>query len=74
MKLKPGLTITKIKIAKDDNINDASIDGYEITLIFDNGQEIMYVEYTIDELEDKAYGIYEYDGENYIEIENWGFK
>lgn len=74
MKTKPGLIVTKVQIVKDDNINDENIDGYEIKLTFDNGKNITYIEYTINELEDKAYGIYEYDGENYIEIENWGFK
>ncbi len=74
MKIKPGLTISKVIIVKDDNINDANIDGYEITLTFDNGQNIRYIEYTINELEDKEYGIYEYNGDNYIEVENWGFK
>lgn len=65
--------IVKILIIKNDNINDQSIDGYEITFHFESGYTCTIIETSsyIDELEDQPRGIFEYIDNKYIQIENW---
>lgn len=70
-RLSPGLPIETITITKTDNINDTDVEGYEVKIKFLNGETVECIEYTIDELEDKPYGIYEFDGKEFIQIENW---
>jgi hypothetical protein len=61
-----------VQITKSDNCDDDSgEDGYDINIIFDKNKCIGYVEYYIEELEDKPMGIYEYVDGKYIQIENW---
>ena len=69
-RLKPNLLIETILITKDNNINDQNIEGYEVEIQFSNGQKVNFIEYTIDELEDKPYGIYKFDNE-FIMLEDW---
>lgn len=72
MKFKPGSTIVKIIIVKDDNLYDEGRGMQcEMTLYFSNNSNIS--EIINCELDDDKYsrGIYQYDGENYKQIENW---
>lgn len=69
--IKIGDVVSKVIIYKSNNINDEGIDGYEIGIEFQNGEQCEYIEYTIDELEDQPRGIYEYVDGKYVQIENW---
>jgi len=69
--IKPGDKVTGVEVIKTDNCGrDTGIEGYDVTIQIGN-QSVNYIEYTIDELEDQPKGIYHYDGESYIQIENW---
>lgn len=68
--VKVGDTVTRILVTKDDNINDQSIEGYEISIAL-SSKIVTYIEYYIEELEDSPRGIYEYINNEYIQIENW---
>lgn len=67
--IRPGDYVTKVIIYKTDNVNDEGYEGYEISIYFGN-KMVDFVETTIDELEDEPRGIYKFDGEKYINIEN----
>ena len=70
--IKPGAIVTKIEITKSDNCGeDTGVEGYDIKVSFFDGNDICYTKYSIPELENKPRGIYSFDGENYIQIENW---
>jgi len=69
--IKPGDIVKGVELIKTDNVDDRCLEGYEITIDF--GHTSVYYESfsTIDELEGEPLGIYHYDGEKYIQIENW---
>ena len=68
--IKPGDIVDSVEIIKTDNINDTGYEGYEISLNI-SGQDVYFILYTIDELEDEPLGVYNYDGTKYIQLENW---
>lgn len=76
--IKPGQVVKKVEIVKSDNCgDDTGVDGYDITIYFEGTSEVIFTGTTqrsvpwIHELDDKPNGLYNYDGEEFIMIENW---
>lgn len=67
-----GSKVTKIEICKTDNYNDQNIEGYEVSITFDNKEVVSEFRTNIPELEDRELGIYLYIDNEYKQIENWG--
>lgn len=71
--IKPGDIVTGVQITKSDNCGDDSgQEGYDV-IIQIGSRSVEYIEYTIDELEEEPKGIYKYDGEKFIQVENWEY-
>jgi hypothetical protein len=69
--IKPGDVVTGVQVIKSDNCgDDTGREGYDVTVMLGN-KAIDYFEHTIDELENEPKGIYDFDGQKYIQIENW---
>jgi len=72
--IKPGEIVTGVQVVKSDNCGDDSgQEGYDITVMIGGKKYVEYIEYYIEELEDRPKGIYKYDGEKFIQTENWEF-
>ncbi len=70
--IKPGEIVTGVQVTKTDNCgDDTGIEGYNVCIMLGEKNCIEYIVYYIDELENQPKGIYDYDGEKYIQIENW---
>ena len=72
--VKPNDIVRRIEVTKTDNCGrDTGEEGYDISLKIGHETITYTSDKDIDELEDKPNGIYHYDGEKYIQEENWEY-
>jgi hypothetical protein len=72
--VKPGDKVVRVEITKSDNRGrDTGEEGYDVVLHFESGEAVVQEETYIHELDGEPNGIYIYDGDKYIQIENWEF-
>lgn len=70
--INPGVTVDKVQITKNtEGSNDYG--DFECTLSFSDGTSHTYeLDHWPDELDDVNYGIYDWTGEKFVQIEDWG--
>jgi len=72
--VKPGDIVTGVQVIKSDNCGDDSgVEGYDVTIQIGELKCVDYIAYSMDGLEDSPYGIYDYDGEKFNQVENWQY-
>jgi hypothetical protein len=70
--IKSNDVVKKVEVYHSDNCGDDSGDeGMDVHITFENGETVVQECEWISELADQPYGVYLYDGEKYIQIENW---